>query len=104
MLKPLDSEAPLIIYLDFKSPYAYLAIDPTRRLLSELGLIADWRPFVLDIPSYLVAHPSKLEAAVNWKNFGTDPAWQEVYRESIADGRLVKDIQRVFMTETPYSP
>ena len=53
---------------------------------------------------YLVAHPSKLEAAVNWKNFGTDPAWQEVYRESIADGRLVKDIQRVFMTETPYSP
>ena len=53
MLKPLDSEAPLIIYLDFKSPYAYLAIDPTRRLLSESGLIADWRPFVLDIPSYL---------------------------------------------------
>ena len=53
MLQPLDSEAPFIIYLDFKSPYAYLAIEPTRRLLSELDLIADWRPFVLDIPSYL---------------------------------------------------
>ena len=53
MLQPLDSEAPFIIYLDFKSPYAYLAIEPTRRLLSEVGLIADWRPFVLDIPSYL---------------------------------------------------
>ena len=53
MVQPLDSEAPFIIYLDFKSPYAYLAIEPTRRLLSEVGLIADWRPFVLDIPSYL---------------------------------------------------
>ena len=50
---PLESEAPLIIYIDFKSPYAYLSIAPTREMLSQLGLVADWRPFVLDIPSYL---------------------------------------------------
>ena len=50
---PLKSEAPLIIYIDFKSPYAYLAIAPAREMLAKLGLFADWRPFVLDIPSYL---------------------------------------------------
>ena len=50
---PLKSEAPLIIYIDLKSPYAYLSISPTRKMLAKLGLIADWRPFVLDIPSYL---------------------------------------------------
>ena len=45
--------SPLIVYIDFKSPYAYLAIEPTRRLGRELGISIDWRPFVLDIPSYL---------------------------------------------------
>jgi 2-hydroxychromene-2-carboxylate isomerase len=52
-ISPLKSEAPIIIYIDLKSPYAYLSITPTRQMLTQLGLIADWRPFVLDIPSYL---------------------------------------------------
>ena len=52
-MQPLESAAPLIIYIDFKSPYAYLAIEPTRNLLAELGVVADWRPFVLNIGSYL---------------------------------------------------
>jgi 2-hydroxychromene-2-carboxylate isomerase len=53
ILQPLVSDCPVIIYLDFKSPYAYLAIEPTRELERELGVQFDWRPFVLDIPSYL---------------------------------------------------
>lgn len=50
---PLASSAPLIVYVDYKSPYAYLAIDPTCALEDELGIEIDWRPFTLDIPSYL---------------------------------------------------
>ena len=45
--------APLIVYIDFKSPYAYLAVEPTRKMLAQHDLVADWRPFVLDIQSYL---------------------------------------------------
>ena len=52
-LQPLVSDRPVIVYIDFKSPYAYLAIEPTRELERELGVRFDWRPFVLDIPSYL---------------------------------------------------
>ena len=52
-IDPCKSDAPLIIYIDLKSPYAYLSIEPTRRMLRDLGIVADWRPFVLDIPSYL---------------------------------------------------
>lgn len=52
-LQPLITDREAIIYLDFKSPYAYLAIEPTRELERELGIQFDWRPFVLDIPSYL---------------------------------------------------
>lgn len=44
---------PLTVYIDFKSPYAFLAIAPTRHLARELAIEVDWRPFVLDIPSYL---------------------------------------------------
>ncbi|MFK7828468.1 MAG: DsbA family protein [Congregibacter sp.] len=52
-LHPLKSAAPVIVYLDIKSPYAYLAVEPTRQLEKEMGVSFDWRPFVLDIPSYL---------------------------------------------------
>jgi 2-hydroxychromene-2-carboxylate isomerase len=50
---PLSSSAPLIVYIDYKSPYAYLATDPTYAIADELGIEVDWRPFTLDIPSYL---------------------------------------------------
>src|SRR5438309_4147491 len=50
---PLTSASPLIAYIDYKSPYAYLAKDLTYALEDELGIEVDWRPFTLDIPSYL---------------------------------------------------
>lgn len=49
----LRGDARLAVYIDLKSPYAYLAIDPTKALASRLGVAIDWRPFTLDIPSYL---------------------------------------------------
>ena len=43
----------LTCYLDVKSPYAYLAIEPTRRLARRTGVDVDWLPYTLDIPDYL---------------------------------------------------
>ena len=43
----------LTAYIDLKSPYAYLAIEPTRRLARRCGVALDWLPYTLDIPSYL---------------------------------------------------
>ena len=43
----------LTAYVDVKSPYAYLAIEPTRRLARQTGIAIDWVPYTLDIPSYL---------------------------------------------------
>ena len=50
---PTESDRPLIVYIDFKSPYAWLALQPTLDMAAELGIAVDWRPFVLDIHSYL---------------------------------------------------
>lgn len=49
----LRGDAELAVYIDLKSPYAYLAVDPTRAMAASLGVAVDWRPFTLDIPSYL---------------------------------------------------
>ena len=45
--------ADLVVYLDIKSPYAFIAREPTLALTRELGVTVDWRPLTLDIPSYL---------------------------------------------------
>jgi len=50
---PRASERPLIVYIDYKSPYAFIAKDPTYALATRLGIAIDWRPLTLDIPSYL---------------------------------------------------
>ena len=40
-------------YTDYKSPYAYLAKDLTYALEKEFAVRVEWRPYILDIPSYL---------------------------------------------------
>ena len=49
----LQSDQPLIVYVDIKSPYAFVAIKPTLALERQLGMTFDWRPLTLDIPSFL---------------------------------------------------
>lgn len=49
----LRGAAPLAVYIDLKSPYAFIAIEPTRAMARAAGVPIDWRPFTLDIPSYL---------------------------------------------------
>jgi 2-hydroxychromene-2-carboxylate isomerase len=53
LIDPLNSDSPLIVYLDIKSPYAFIAKDPIWQMADELGIEFDWRPLTLDIPSYL---------------------------------------------------
>ncbi len=43
----------LKVYIDFKSPYAYIAKDPTYSLEQEFGIEIDWYPLTLNIGSYL---------------------------------------------------
>lgn len=43
----------IAVYIDFKSPYAYLAKDPAYALERDFDVVLDWLPYTLDIPSYL---------------------------------------------------
>jgi len=43
----------LSVYIDYKSPYAFLAMQPARELEKELSLQIDWLPYSLQIDQYL---------------------------------------------------
>lgn len=43
----------IAVYVDYKSPYAFLAVGPAWELERAYDVRLDWRPYVLDIPKYL---------------------------------------------------
>ena len=43
----------LTVYIDYKSPYAYLAKDAVYELERDFPARVDWLPYRLDIPSFL---------------------------------------------------
>ena len=49
------------VYIDYKSPYAYLAKDLVYELERDCAVRIDWLPYVLDIPSFLGS--ARLDAA-----------------------------------------
>lgn len=80
--------------------------DHTLTLFEKHGMknIGYWIP--VDTPNtliYIVAHKSKTKAGESWKNFINDPDWKKVYAESIADGKLVSNIENVYMYSADYS-
>jgi hypothetical protein len=52
---------------------------------------------------YLLAHDSREAAAASWDAFRNDPEWQRVAEESRRNGRLVANVESVFLDPTSYS-
>jgi 2-hydroxychromene-2-carboxylate isomerase len=50
---PMPEPRTVTVYIDYKSPYAYLAKDPAYELARDFPVRVDWLPYILDIPSYL---------------------------------------------------
>jgi 2-hydroxychromene-2-carboxylate isomerase len=88
---PLASASRLIVYIDFKSPYAFLAKDPTYQLADDLGIDVDWRPLTLDIHSYLGSARLNASGAVA-ESRRTPEQWHRVryaYRDARRYANLV---------------
>lgn len=49
------------VYIDFKSPYAFLSVRPARALEVEYDVTLDWRPYNLQIPEFLGAVDTRNE-------------------------------------------
>ena len=84
--------------------------DHTMRIFEKHGMtnVGYWapqdEPLSENILIYIISHESREAAAESWASFRDDPEWQKVSRESQVDGRIVSNVEQVFMKATDYSP
>lgn len=97
-MKALESDAPLIVYVDVKSPYAFVAIRPTLALEAKLGMQFDWRPLTLNIPSYLGSAKKKEGKVV--ASSGRSPRTWNAIRYSYRDARRYAERQGLMLKGT----
>ena len=100
-MKALESDAPLIVYVDIKSPYAFIAIEPTLALERSLGVQFDWRPLTLDIPSYLGSAKKKEGKVVEssrsprqWQM--VKYAYKDARRYAERQGHMLKGTEKIW--------
>jgi hypothetical protein len=84
--------------------------DHTVKLFDRHGIksVAYWTP--IDEPQksntlvYILQHPSREEAAANWKSFQDDPEWKTVKENSERNGKLTEQIDSTYLALTDFSP
>ena len=92
----------MTVYTDYKSPYAYLANEPAYELARDSGARLDWRPYILDIPSYLGsarvdASGDVLEEARNahqWRRVRY--SYMDCRREARKRGLTIRGTQKIW--------
>jgi 2-hydroxychromene-2-carboxylate isomerase len=90
------------LYIDYKSPYAYLAKDPAYRLEHETGVAIDWLPYILDIPAYLGSARVDAEGRVLEQNRNAHQwrrvkySYMDVRREANRVGLTIRGTQKIW--------
>ncbi len=82
----------LPVYIDYKSPYAYLAVQPTRDLAAEFSLEIDWLPYSLKIENFLGAVDSR--NAHQWRR--VKYSYMDARRLANARGMIVRGPKKLF--------
>jgi len=52
---------------------------------------------------YLISHDSRTAGQQSWDNFRQDPEWQRVSEESQRDGRIVANVENIWLDPTDFS-
>ena len=84
--------------------------DHTLRIFENHGMhnVGYWVP--QDSPAaentliYIISHDSRAAAEASWAAFREDPEWRRVAEESQVDGRIVSNVESVFLQATSFSP
>ena len=92
----------LRLYIDYKSPYAYLAKDLAYDLERDTGVAIDWLPYTLDIPAYLGSarvdgRNTVLEESRNahqWRR--VKYSYMDCRREANLRGLVIRGTQKIF--------
>lgn len=82
----------ITVYTDYKSPYAYVAKNPTRALAAEYPVDLVWRPYTLRIAEYLDAVDTR--SAHNWRK--VKYAYMDARRLANRQGLVLKGPRRIY--------
>lgn len=82
----------LTVYLDYKSPYAYLALQPARDLAAEHRLEIDWLPYSLKIENFLGAVETR--NSHQWRR--VKYSYMDARRLANERGLIVRGPQKLF--------
>lgn len=82
----------ITVYIDYKSPYAYLAIGPALSLQNEYDVRLEWLPYILEIPLYLGSVEARNEH--QWRRVRY--AYMDARRLANRRGLIVRGPQKVF--------
>ena len=85
------SNNPIDFYIDIKSPYAYLALDPAIKMFDQLGLTWNLLPYTLDIADYLGSATVNSEGKI-MSSDRTPHQWRRV-KYSYMDCRRMANLQ-----------
>ncbi len=84
--------------------------DHTCKLFEKHGMTNElyWTPSDEKLKDntliYFLSHDSQEAADKSWKAFQADPDWQKVRDASEADGKILANVERVYMTQVPWQP
>ncbi len=85
--------------------------DHTMRIFAKHGMtvVGFWGPVYKKDGSegklvYMMSFKDRAERDAKWREFGSDPEWQKVSKESEVNGKLVEKVESVFLYDTDYAP
>jgi 2-hydroxychromene-2-carboxylate isomerase len=82
----------ITVYIDYKSPYAYLAVGPTLSLENEYDVRLEWLPYVLEIPLYLGSMEARNEH--QWRRVRY--SYMDARRLANRRGLIVRGPRKIF--------
>jgi len=92
----------LTLYIDYKSPYAYLAKDLAYDLARDIDVAIDWLPYTLDVPAFLGSAIVDADGTVLEQNRNAHQwrrvryAYMDARREANRRGLTLRGPRKVF--------
>jgi len=92
--QPWHFSAPLTVCVDFKSPHAYLAKDLVYELEDELGLQADWLPYLMPTVSPPTQPQPDDDRGARHRRHRARYMERDIQRYADVRGLVIRDIYR----------
>jgi 2-hydroxychromene-2-carboxylate isomerase len=82
----------LTAYIDYKSPFAYLAFDRIRALALQYTVVVDWQPYILDLQALAGPPEQRTERAQRKLRY----SYMDARRQAAARGLILRSPRKLY--------